>query len=156
MSKNLILYYSQSGNTQTMVNLISQVIDCDTCQIEPLTPYSTNYETMLKEVRLQQEQNQDVAYKPVDIDLDAYDTILVGTPNWSGSLALPLRTFIKEHDFTNKKILPFLSHAGTGKEDIETELKEICNATVAPCFSTYKSLEEMEVSDIIEWIHSNM
>lgn len=46
-------------------------------------------------------------------NLDDYDTIFVGYPNWWADLPMPLYTFFDEYDFAGKTIIPFNSHNGS-------------------------------------------
>ena len=45
-------------------------------------------------------------------DIDKYDTILLGYPNWWASIPMPIATFLESYDFSGKKIIPFCSHGG--------------------------------------------
>lgn len=47
-------------------------------------------------------------------NLDAYDTIFLGYPNWNSDLPMPLYTFLEEYDFSGKTIIPFITHGGSG------------------------------------------
>ncbi len=155
--KYLIVYYSQSGNTKSAAELIQHVVDADLCEIEAQDPYPTNYKELLKRVREEMDKNVDVAYKPVSIDVSSYDVIFVGTPNWGGKVALPLATFLKQQDLTGKTILPFLSHGGVGKQDIEDDLKELCpGAKVGSAYSAFQKVEEDDVEDVIAWMYQYM
>ncbi len=46
-------------------------------------------------------------------NLDDYDTVFVGFPNWWGDMPMPLYTFFDEYDFSGKTIIPFNSHNGS-------------------------------------------
>lgn len=59
-------------------------------------------------------------------DLSNYDVILLGTPNWCGTVASPLAAFLKRNDFTGKKIGVFCSHGGGGISNIERDVKSLC------------------------------
>lgn len=153
--KSLILYYSQSGNTEIMAKLIEKCTDSDLCEIEALDAYSDNYDEVVKRVHQELECGIDPGYKSVNVCLDDYDVVFVGTPNWGGTVALPLATFLKDHDWSNKVVLPFLSHAGAGKEDIEKNLQTLCKgADVKLAYEVYKEIDETNLEDILQWIHT--
>ena len=94
--KALIVYYSQGSSVAHLKDLILNAVDADVCRIEALEPYPEDYASLVKTVNAQVQKGVDPAYKPVSVDISFYDTIFVGTPNWSGTLALPLRTFLKD------------------------------------------------------------
>ena len=45
-------------------------------------------------------------------NMEDYDTILLGYPNWWASIPMPIASFLEEYDFTGKRIVPFCSHGG--------------------------------------------
>ena len=47
-------------------------------------------------------------------NLDGYDYIFIGYPNWNADLPMPLYTFFEEYDFSGKTIIPFVTHGGSG------------------------------------------
>ena len=48
--------------------------------------------------------------KPPPVDPAAYDVIFVGSPNWWGTIAPPVMTFLTSADFSGKTIAPFVTH----------------------------------------------
>lgn len=153
--KSLVLYYSQSGNTKNFAELIKRVSDSDICQIEPWYAYPKNEAEFYKQVHEERANHINPPYKPVDLVMDEYDVVYVGTPNWGGGVALPLATFLKNQKWEGKTILPFLSHAGAGKEDIEKDLKELCpKAKIQPAYSFYGKIESEEAEDVIQWMYT--
>lgn len=153
--KPLILYYSQSQNTEKLARIIQSTTGADLCKIEAATPYPKDYEKMLQQVQYERENHIDPPYKPVSIHLENYDTIFIGSPNWSGCIALPLATYLKEHNWQGKTIYPFLSHGGAGKEDMESDLAQLCpRAHIVPCYETFEKPDEDQADAILEWIHA--
>lgn len=154
--KSLILYYSQGKSVAHLKDLIVNATDADVCQIEALEPYPEDYAQLVAQVNAQVLNQVDPAYRPVSVDLDVYDTIFVGTPNWSGTLALPLRTFLKEHDFQGKRILPFVSHGGAGIENIEKDLQILCpSASICESFMIQGQTDEETEADLNVWLYAN-
>lgn len=154
--KSLILYYSQGYSVAHLKDLILNAVEADVCRIEALESYPEDYASLVATVNAQVQKGIDPAYKPVSVDISAYDTIFIGTPNWSGTLALPLRTFLKEHDLGHKKILPFLSHGGAGIENIEKDLHELCPlATICEPFMIQGQTDEETEADLNVWLYAN-
>ncbi|MGM9947115.1 flavodoxin family protein [Floccifex sp.] len=157
MAKNAcIIYYSQSGTTEHLAKLIQIITGAHQIEIEALHPYSKDYEKMLKEVADEKEAGVDREYCPVDLDVSEFDVFFIGTPNWGGSVASPLATFLKDHDFSGKKIIPFLTHGGAGEQDIEESIAALCpQAQMSPSYISFGKVEQDELESLQEWIHTN-
>lgn len=112
--KALIVYYSWGGNTRGVAKEIQRQTGFDTAELALVTPYSTNYNTVLNEAqRDQRSQARPKLRNDIAPDKWAeYDTILIGYPNWWASIPMPIATFLESHDFSGKRILPFCSHGG--------------------------------------------
>ena len=68
--KVLIVYYSQSGTTKHLAELIKVITGADLIEIHELHPYSSDYDKMLKEVREEMDAGMDREYIPVDVNMD--------------------------------------------------------------------------------------
>ena len=60
------------------------------------------------------------------INMDQYDTIFLGYPNWWGTFPMAVFTFLEEYNFTEKSIWPFCTHEGSGLGTSERDIKRIC------------------------------
>ena len=64
-------------------------------------------------------------------NLDQYDVILLGYPNWWADLPMPLYTFLDEYDLSGKTIIPFVTHGGShASRTVETIAQLQPNAAV--------------------------
>lgn len=87
-------------------------------------------------------------------NLDAYDTIFVGYPNWWYDMPQAMYSFFDEYDFSGKTIIPFNAHNGSRFSDtIETiqELEPDANV-ITDGFTVNERDVPDAVSDIAEWI----
>ena len=108
----LIAYFSWGGNTRGIAQEIQRQTGADLFEIEMVTPYSTDYNTVLDQAQ-EAQNNQDRPELSTHVeDMDQYDTILLGYPNWWASIPMPVASFLEEYDFTGKTIVPFCSHGG--------------------------------------------
>ena len=114
VKKALIVYYSWSGNTRGVAKEIARQTGFDSIELELVTPYSANYNTVLNEAQRDQHKQTRPALK-TKIDTkkwEEYDTIILGYPNWWASIPMPIATLLESYDFSGKRILPFCSHGG--------------------------------------------
>lgn len=110
--KILIAYFSWGGNTKGIAEEIQRQIGADIFEITMVTPYSSDYNTVLDEAQ----RDQNVQARPelanhVD-NMDEYDVVMIGYPNWWASIPMPVASFLEEYNFSGKTILPFCSHGG--------------------------------------------
>ena len=110
--KVLIAFFSWGGNTKGIAEEIQSQTGADLFEIELVNPYSNDYNTVLDEAqRDQNEQARPELANHVE-DMEEYDIIILGYPNWWTSIPMPIASFLEEYDFTGKTIIPFCSHGG--------------------------------------------
>ena len=110
----LVAYFSWSGNTQQMAQIIAQETGADLFEINTAVPYTDDYNELLDIA--QQEQSAD-ARPELDAQVenwDSYDTIFVGYPNWWSDAPMAVYTFLESYDFTGKTLIPFNTSASGG------------------------------------------
>ena len=108
----LIAYFSWGGNTRGIAEEIQRQTGADLFEIEMVTPYSTDYNTVLDQAQ-EAQNNQDRPELSTRVeDMSQYDTIILGYPNWWASIPMPVASFLEEYDFAGKTVIPFCSHGG--------------------------------------------
>lgn len=110
----LVAYFSRSGNTRQMAEIIARETGADLFEIAAAEPYTDDYNTLLDVARQEQE---DEARPELDARVenwDSYDTIFVGYPNWWSDAPMAVYTFLESYDFTGKTLIPFNTSAGGG------------------------------------------
>lgn len=109
--KKLIIFYSYTGNTKKIANIIKEKLNCDILELEPLKPFSTNYDEVVNEYQ-NNSINKEVEIKDIKIDLDNYDEFIIGTPVWWYTISPVITKFLKKYKLKNKIIYPFATNAG--------------------------------------------
>ena len=77
--KKAIVYYSYSGNTKSIVDIIKEKVNADVFEIKPKTPYSTNYDVVVDLGQEEVNSNTLREIEDININLDNYDTIILAT-----------------------------------------------------------------------------
>ena len=77
--KKAIVYYSYSGNTKSIVDMIKEKVDVDVYEIKPRTPYSTNYGVVVDLGQDEVNSNALREIEDININLDNYDTVVLAT-----------------------------------------------------------------------------
>lgn len=151
--KSLVVYFSWSGNTENVAQEIQQQTKADIFEIVPEVSYTDDYDALLD--LAQEEQRNDV--RPAISDrienIDDYDVIYVGFPNWWGDMPMILYTFFDTYDLSNKTIAPFCTSGGSGLSNTVEEIKDLEeNAIVTDGLHIGSSSASDPESDVSEWL----
>lgn len=152
----LIAYFSWGGNTEGIAEEIQSQTGADLFEITLVNPYSTDYNTVLDEAqRDQNEQARPELATHVE-NMEEYDTILLGYPNWWASIPMPIASFLEEYDFSGKTIIPFCSHGG-GRfgQSLNAIAKLTPDADMGEALSIHYSGGSSLPEDIAEWLETN-
>lgn len=102
------------GNTEVVARRLQVLTGADLFQLEPVHPYSDNYNLCIEQAQADQRQDARPALRALPDHLEDYDTIYLGYPNYWGTMPMCVFTFLASFDFTGKTILPFCTHEGSG------------------------------------------
>ena len=113
------------GNMEYMALTIQDAIGGDLFRIETKEAYPLDHEPLVDQAAEEQDENARPELATHIENPEQYDTILLGYPNWWGDMPRPLFTFLEEYDFSEKTIIPFNSHGGSGFSNTIEEIKEL-------------------------------
>ena len=120
-------------------------------KVEPLIPYSKDYETCIKEAKERQESHN-APIKEKLPDLKEYDLIYLGSPIYWDYMPEELVTALRDADFIGKTIKPFTTHEGSGLGQVTRQIKDICKgAIVLEGLAIQGSLVKNSKDKVIEW-----
>ncbi|MCU6761545.1 Serine/threonine-protein kinase pkn1 [uncultured Roseburia sp.] len=154
--KILIAYFSWGGNTEGIAKEIQSQTGADLFEITMVNPYSSDYNTVLDEAqRDQNAQARPELANHID-NMDEYDIIMIGYPNWWASIPMPVASFLEEYDFSGKTILPFCSHGGGRFGQSLTAIAKLApNAAMGEALSIHYSGGSELSGDVSDWLNSN-
>ena len=125
-SKVLVVYYSRSGNTGEIAGQIRELTGGAVVRLETVQPYPDEYQATTEQARRELDSGFRPALKTTVADLDAYDVVLIGSPNWWGTVATPVMTFLDDHDLSGKAVAVFITHEGSGLGRSVEDLRAFC------------------------------
>lgn len=153
MDSVLVAYYSFSGNTRHLACDIVRQTGGEVRELIPQKPYAFEHNTASKETRNEVLRG----YCPVLLSgnepIEDFATVFIGTPNWFKSLAPPVLSFLRKHDFSGKTVIPFCTHGGGGFGEIEAQIRAECpKATVLPGLAANGAATAAQVADWLKQI----
>lgn len=151
----LVAYFSWSGNTRALANTIHQKVGGDIVEIVPEKAYPQEYQATVDQAKAEQQQNARPAIT-TKVDLSQYDVVMLGYPNWWGSMPMPVHTFISENNWQGKTVLPFFTHGGGGVQRCYSDLQA---AITGASFGEYLCLSGGSAanagSQVDSWLSNN-
>ncbi len=134
-AKTLVVYYSYTNNVKRIVNELQTQIDCDVIEIRPaekgLDYAANNYAIGSAQITAIRNKPNDAssypAIDPVDVNLDEYDTVIIGAPLWWSQMAAPLQTylFLNGAKMAGKNIGLIVSSASSGISSVVADAKRL-------------------------------
>lgn len=152
--KALILYYSYSGNTKKIAEMIQSKIGGDMLEITTKTPYTGSYNDVVEQGHTEVKKGFKPEITPENISIADYDTIVLGTPVWWYTYAPAVNTLISSLDFSGKTIYPFATNGGWLGHTFEDIKKNCKNADVKDGLNIYFSSKNLRTpeKEISAWI----
>ena len=125
--KTLVIYYSQTSNTETVAQEIAfrLGLDADIEEIVAVEPYDGDFQATIERCMKEREQGITPDILPITADLAKYDVIFLGYPIWFGTYAPPVKTFLSQVDLSGKKVVPFCTFGSGG---LESSIKDLAEA----------------------------
>ena len=169
MKKSLIVYYSRNGenyvngniielnegNTYHVARFIQQYTNGDMFEIKPIYDYSNNYNECKKQSKKELNNKTYPKLKQYPKNLDEYEVIYLGYPNWWGTYPMVVASFLKNAKLYHKTIVPFCSHEGSGFGRSIADIKQACpHNDVLKGFDIKGSQAEHSQFMVQQWLES--
>ena len=158
-SRTLVVYYSATGSTERIANMIAEGTGADVFVITPAEPYADadldwtdNNSRVVYEHDNPEAQNEVALTEISPENWDNYDTVYIGYPIWWGIAAWPVNQFVTGNDFTGKAVIPFCTSASSGLGQSGTLLAEA--AGTGEWLEGARFSYGTEEADIQSWVNS--
>ena len=141
MAKNLIIYYSRTGenywngsiksiskgNTEIVAEFIQKAVGGDLFQVETVKTYAADYYKCIDEAKQELHANARPELKKYLNSIAGYDNVFVCGPCWWGTFPMAVFTQLEKLDWTGKKVMAVMTHEGSGLGSCERDLKRVCS-----------------------------
>ena len=125
--KYLVVFYSRTGTTRRVAQGIAESIGCDIEEIIPAKSYSGLFGFLRGGFEATRKKTPEI--QTAQKDPSEYDTMIIGTPVWGGTMASPLRTYLTRYGDRFKKVAFFLTKGGEKGTKTFTEMENLCGKT---------------------------
>lgn len=153
MSKKLVTYFSATGTTARVAEILADAIGANIYEIKPEVRYTKADLDWMDEKSRSTIEMKDKSFRPAiadkDADIEAYDVVFVGFPIWWYVAPTIINTFLESYDFSGKKIVLFATSGGSGfgetveaLKDSVSETAEIVEQKLLNGNQTYKSITD--------------
>ena len=102
------------GNTEYVAKVIQQTIGGDLFRIETVEEYPLDHDPLVDQAAEEQDEGKRPELLNHVENMEQYETIILGFPNWWADLPMPVYTFLEEYHLSGKTIIPFAAHGGSG------------------------------------------
>ncbi|MCM1222071.1 MAG: flavodoxin [Lachnospiraceae bacterium] len=142
------------GSVEYMATVIQKNTGADMFEIQPSESYGDDFGTVADRALNEQENNILPELLNHIENFDQYDTIFVGYPVWWYDMPQMMYSFFDEYDFSEKTIIPFNSHGGSGFSGSVQEIADLePNATVRTDGLTIsRTVMANSKSTIVDWL----
>ena len=129
--KTLVVYFSATGNTERVAEVIADTAGGELFELEPVDPYTDEDLNYSDDNSRVSQEYADEGLRNVELVADTVDgwqdveRVYIGYPVWWGNAAWPVNTFVEANDFTGKTVIPFCTSASSGLGDSGELLAEL-------------------------------
>lgn len=144
----------EKGNTEVIAEYIKELTNADIFKVEPINEYPYKYKECTDVALKDKNQNARPKLKKYLEDINDYDIIYIGYPNWWGTMPMPMFSQLEKLNFNGKTVKPFCTHEGSRMGNSENDIKNICKgATVLPGLPIRGSIVNDAKNEVEKWIN---
>lgn len=157
-SKVLVVYYSATGSTKRVADMIAETVGADIFEIIPSSQYSNDDLDWTNANSRVNKEHEDESLRNVELvsvnvnNWDDYSTIYIGYPIWWQIAAWPINTFVINNDFTGKVVVPFCTSTSSGIGESDKLLSQM--AGTGQWLEGQRFPSSVSETEIKNWINS--
>lgn len=142
------------GNAELIANWIAEKTGGDLFSIKTQNKYSSDYDECLNQARKERDNNERPALVGRVNNIDDYDVIFLGFPNWWYTCPMAVFTFVESYDLEGKTIIPFCTHGAGGLSRTIRDLKKLLpdNCEVLEPIGVYRPEVKNSKSKVLDWL----
>ncbi len=141
------------GNAAMLAGWIQDEVGGDLFSIQVTEPYSSDYDECLDRAADEKAEDARPPLKSRVENMDSYDIVFLGFPNWWYTVPMAVHSFVEEYDWSGKMVIPFVTHGTGGLASCIDDLEEaLAPATIMEPIGVYRDDIKSAQPEIQEWI----
>ena len=141
------------GNTQYVAAIISEATGSDLFEIKTVHTYPGSHKALIDAAKVETDNKARPKLATHIENLQDYDVVFVGFPNWWYDMPMPIYSFLEEYDFSGKTIIPFVTSGGSGFSSAISTIEEMeSGATVIEGISIGARSATGAQADVEAWL----
>lgn len=141
------------GNTKVVAGMIREITGGDVFRIDTVKSYPRDYTATTNVAKKELNDNSRPGLSSHVENMESYNVIFLGYPNWWGTMPMPVFTFLEEYDLSGKTIVPFCTHEGSGLGRSEKDISKLCpKATLLKGLAVHGSHVSAAKKDVEGWL----
>lgn len=146
----------EEGNTSIIAKMIAEQTNADLFEIQAVTPYPESHDELLEVSQEEMAENARPEIAGTVDNMESYDTVFIGYPNWWGDMPMIVYNFLESYDFAGKTVVPFCTHGGSGLSGTESTIADITGASMMDGFAisgeTAQNNREESQEEVAAWL----
>ena len=156
MKKTLVAFFSASGTTKKIAEMIAEAANADLHEIAPKVLYTKDDLNWMNKKSRSSIEMSDKSIRPEiadsNLDMESYNEIILGFPIWWYVAPTIINTFLESYDLKGKTIIPFATSGGSDMGKTNEKLAPSCPGAKllhGKVFNSYSSK-----ADLSAWVET--
>ena len=121
--------------------------------VETVTVYPDEYNDLIEVAKEEQDNDERPGLASAVEDMDRYQTVFIGFPNWWGTMPMAMFTFLESYDFAGKTVIPFCTHEGSALGRSESDIAALIpEAELQKGLAVRGSNVDSAEDDVVSWL----
>ncbi|MGR2783792.1 flavodoxin [Bacillus subtilis] len=152
---SIIIYFSRGGNTENVAQQIESFTGADVLELQMKNPYPADYEKTVDRATEERESGDYPELATQIPDLSQYDTVFLGHPIWSMTIANPIARFLEDNneELSGKSIAAFSTNSGYGDGSSVDRISELSpDSTILENYTVVDEEAMDSQDDVKAWL----
>ncbi|BCW87517.1 hypothetical protein sos41_06470 [Alphaproteobacteria bacterium SO-S41] len=149
----LVAYFTRTENTRLIATQLASKLNATLFRIEPAVAYPEDYEQQVAQAEQERLAGFEPPLRETVASWSAYQSVFLGFPVWGMTAPSIIRSFLAQHDFSGRDLVPFITHGGYGTGSSLDVLRRYApNARIGDAFIRECDQERATLNAVTQWL----